>query len=602
MKLRRRKLWGCLLACFLGLGVWYLLDQALLPRPFHVHIASITRETRESKGGQTILEKELILDSTGTWLAMFDSYSDDETSKVNWEFYDLCVAKPVARRVQWEHSSYHSVPIAGGMRVFTLQRKPTQSSVDSLGQSGPLNTKVMPISLRVDKRPADEESWKWIIRGIDCSFVDGTIHTRLETEVAGHKSISPLLYNKSGDIVVVLEPIPVWPLRYLAPGLLSDWDVLVLQRLEERPPRIHTLTTGDAVLAHVWNVKTGNRERSILFPPLNPTSFLLSPDGRWLVRPESIGPTNQVGLHLGISLISAKNGPLFDQPGVEAVQPAKPRGVVVCDLSNGEKKTILGDSRLDKYGVYTPGVENGAAILAYSQVLTYSSGSDGIVGYKPFDQSTMLDDGYLLVSLNDGRQYAWEHLLLGKGVFDILLSTFWGENRYVAKTKENGKECVGLVTLDEKVRFLYHPVSLAGSVLLHPLQPEGLVLGFTSFRPLWPQWLQSFCMKCNFDLTQQFPRDVVATLNVFDLPKSRVIFSHTITHKGQERDIECAPTHDGQAILLQRQAEDGLHLYRWQLPLSLWSPWWSRGMGVVMACLILWCSLRSRATCSPKCS
>jgi len=169
------------------------------------------------------------------------------------------------------------------------------------------------------------------------------------------------------------------------------------------------------------------------------------------------------------------------------------------------------------------------------------------------------------------------------------------------RTERN--DAVTIVSLDDgRIQVRSKPVELPaeGPIKIEPTNQPGLVLA-TWKAEQWPRWLATLIYKFGFDLNTKYPRNPSISFALVDVHQAKILLEDHFRYDPKESTPEYKLTHDRSAILLTELKDHDLHTTRWDLPLSLWSPWWGRITGLISA-FILFLVMRkysSRAATTP---
>ncbi len=392
--------------------------------------------------------------------------------------------------------------------------------------------------------------------------------------------------SRNGKTLVILEHFPTWQLRILGSSGMPAWDVLALHHLNsglklQNPPNT------DGMLVHAFDVEMGQRRVSFHLPPPNPhiRHFELSPNGQWLVRPEVV-KSNQYGFWFDQATYPKQNNMS------ERLFAAEPRGMFVYNLLDGSQQVFhhFDESLLVAYSasvgnqlLHNPGHRTFFRTSTTPPHINVESGEktdlpDGVEPAPVFQIQT----GQLIGGGSNLRRLP----------FELQLSSSDDQAQFVGTLSHSPKEgstyvlmnyseqgfavCSPAITLDERYRFI-------------PLAASGLVMvSRNALKLYWHEWVQRTAQFLGVDLNRLITLPSESDMKIVDLKRGAILFEDAVRYYEAQGDEGYQTSYDGKAIIRYRYAQDGLHFYRWELPVAVWSPWWSRGAGVLAAVLVLW--------------
>jgi hypothetical protein len=523
---------GLFLSMLSGVTVWGGVDWSLKPRPQHIVVKGYFHSILNSGFNQ----KELH-DSTGWWIARNNGLTRDDSYQ-EWTVFDLKTGE--ARHRSWASDLEKPfVPILNGYRHV---RTATDGTLEI----------------------------------VDTHFADGSSTVRLHSPPGTR--ISPyMLFNHDGSRAVTLHPFPHSLLRVLGNVNGPAWDALAVAHLQTRVDQILSQRIAcDSLLAQIWNLERGKRVREFLLPPLTSVRDLqLSPEGRWLVRPETgLLPEKWFVFYTQNTNIAPSRS--------EYYLAAEPRGVFAFDLESGRTLKVAVNEESKKEAVFFVNVNESG--LSFTPIMM-ALGSIGIPVYIP-RQMQVTDDVVPLHRFPDCQKVHWVGILGSCSVSDIApIRTVDGYDVGVVLTDRN--DAVAIVSLeDDGIQIRSTPVELPAeeTVKIEPTNQPGVVLA-TWKAEYWPRWFTNIAYKFGFNLNDVFPCKPSTCFALVDVHRAKILLEDHTSYEPKTMGPEYKLTHDRSAIILSELKDRDLHITRWDLPISVWSPWWGRGAGLVLALL-----------------
>jgi len=130
--------------------------------------------------------------------------------------------------------------------------------------------------------------------------------------------------------------------------------------------------------------------------------------------------------------------------------------------------------------------------------------------------------------------------------------------------------------------------------------PQGLrVPGWLAYRFVhqryWPEWSRKIAGWLNYDLNVRLPLGIHWDVTFYDADTKAVRYQKAIRLPiGSENDsgqINNSRLNKSESLVLEVYKSDtkAHYIYRWKVPFTIYSPWWSRLTGVLVVVLILAC-------------
>jgi hypothetical protein len=537
---------GLFLAVLAGLTAWGGVDWLLKAKPQHIVVKDYSHPILESGFNQ----KELH-DSTGWWIARANPMASLQVAG-EWTAFDLKTGK--ANKLTWT-SDYEKpfVPIPNGYRHVRTAADGTLEIVDTL-------------------------------------FTDGSTSVRLRLP-PGTRIAPYMLFNHDGSRAVTLHPFPHSLLRMLGNLNGPAWDALAVMYLQARVDQtLAQRIVCDSLFARAWDIDTGKCMRDCLLPPLTSVRDLqLSPNGRWLMRPETgLLPEKWFTFPVNESAAVAQT------PSGECFLAAEPRGVLAFDLECRNRLKIPVNEENKKEGIFFVNVNDSG--LSFTPIMMMLNPSIGIPVYIPL-QRPLTDDFAPLHRFPDGRKVRW--LAISSCHFmDNTSPVRTVDDHGVSIVQTDRNDAVAIVSLDDDgMRIRSTPVELPAedTVRIEPTNQPGVVLA-TWKAEYWPRWLVNVFYKFGFNLNDRFPCKPSTCFALVDVHQAKIMLEDHFSYDKNESSPEYKLTHDRSAIILSELKDRDLHIRRWDLPISVWSPWWGRGAGVISAMIILSLIRKKRGT------
>jgi hypothetical protein len=512
---------GLFVAVLVGLTVWGGADWLLAPKPRQV----IVKNYPHYQMG-IIPREQFINDSTGWWIAKYDGVSLEGPGDW-WHVYNLKNGE-VSHQLWDTDYDKPSVPIPNGYR----------------------HVRTAPDGL---------------LEIVDTLFSDGTSTVRLRLP-PGTRIARCMLFNHDGSRAVTLHPFPHSLLRVLGNVNGPAWDAFWVTDLQAESDKTFPDISVDALQAKVWDVSSAQCTKVFALPPLTTTAYLqLSPNGRWLVRPET-------------PLIKEHCGDLFDA--------ALPRGILVFDCDTGRKVHIPVSYKDPRAGAFVVFVRDSGC--AFQPGMTSSLDIPILFPRSSITSAPMTDEDFPLCRFPDGLKVPWIGIDGSHSATDIApLRTIDGYDVNTMQTERSG--AVAILRLDgDGIHICSKPVELNADHLidLEATNQPGQVLASWSTHQ-WPTLLADVAYKFGLNLNDKFPCKPSISFALVDVHQAKILLEDHISYDKNESSPEYKLTHDGSAILLTQRKDRDLHIWRWDLPISIWSPWWGRGAGLVSALIIL---------------
>lgn len=278
--------------------------------------------------------------------------------------------------------------------------------------------------------------------------------------------------------------------------------------------------------AEVWNAGTGKLDTVASFPPTTSRRIVLSPNGKWLVQLE--GTWNTTTFRPLTSVWGNRETSLD--------RPIEPRGIRVLSTMTGESKALAAVPPDNDCFVKDCTIVGDDILLDYQRQGTLTG--NGNYSSAP----TQHDDRFPSMNLITGKRIPW--------------------------------------------RFNYSFITTNWIPLLDT--PGYSVMNETS--PMhWPNWLSMFSNKLGFDLYQRFPRGSVWTVTCSSTGENSKSHKASFSLPTNQGEYFVHRPHPGNYLFKHLTAQDRDIFYRWKVPFTVYSPWWSRGAGLLVMLLILGC-------------
>jgi hypothetical protein len=408
---------------------------------------------------------------------------------------------------------------------------------------------------------------------VDTHFPDGnsTLRLHLSADALMPRCLSPFLFGRNGSRLISFHPFPQSYLRLLGNINGVPWDAFAVQHLRTLLELKYEYIALDSLLVQVWDVEAAKVVHSTMWPPLtNLHNLGRSPGGRWLVRSETgllperwFVPTNPSASETGINL-----------------RAASPRGLFVLDCDTGESLHLIVATKDDREGAF--GLQVDDAGLSFCPI-TLESHPGGTVMIFP----------------GANRRDYFYRLPGGKSIplrTNPLIRTMDGTNVTYWPLSPNCTTVKKATVINDEADAESRPLEI-GHQLYHVLptcQPALLYVDWHDH--FWPNSLIDLCKRIGLDLNRHFPRGSVGCA-LIDVKEGKIIWEHQTNHHAPSPTVYNL-TYDGSAILLKQVRDRDLHITRWDLPLSLWSPWWGRAAGLIVLALfwVLATKLSSKQT------
>jgi hypothetical protein len=543
MRRQRRTFWFPICLAFLaGFAVWVVLAWFLQPQPARTIMKDFFPDEAFLQSHGTHLRK---IDSTGRWIA--SCYGESQSDgKMKWVVRDLHTA--AVRELAWHDViGKPSVPIPGGLR-----------------------------------HARQNESGNWEI--VDTSFQDGTSLIRLalplNTRLADY-----MLFNQDGTQAMTLHPFPCSLLRLLGNFQGPAWDALAVEHLAVEAKKRFYQVQIDPLLARLWSVETGKPEHALLLPAFtNLNGLQWSPNGRWLLRPET-GLQPNCWLPPAPNPATPLNLPSSASPSPIPLQAALPRGILAYDTSSGKVLSIPVSFEDPKEGAYF--IFGSNAGLSYCPLMMYPQTDSGIPVLCPSPRLTsgVVVDGVIpFHRLPDGHQLPWMNVFGSRSTSDIPpVQTVDGALVAVVQTQDS--DAVASVTFSEQaIQIQSAPVELGAEDTIHlePTRQPGIVLATWESKN-WPYRALKWAAWVGVDLDKRFPRDPAVCCALVDVHHGKILLQRRASYQPNAEPPKYELTADGAALLLMQRNGRDLCVLRWELPWEGGWSWWITAISVGVA-------------------
>ncbi len=295
-------------------------------------------------------------------------------------------------------------------------------------------------------------------------------------------------------------------------------------------------TIADGLMVSIYEIATGKLLQTVVLPPPVSSRYYLSTNGRWLIVPEaSIHPKQFCW-------------PIDAQPSnspVEDLIPALPRGIRAVDLQTGRTQLLWTEelARKNRKDAVAHHASVAGNLVCCHFVRIHASRSQTI--------------GYQMEPANQAHAYP---------VFDLT---------------------TGKPSLRKFPNGYY-------------LEHSGWNFTYTIPARPWFPLLQKGAsyLGVNLDKSYPLPAKVHFQFNNSDSQEAEPYYEYAIKHDKTDW-IRLTTSPDGHAALAFRSNAAGTDVYRWQVPFTVHSPWWSIAAGVLAMLLVLlmprWVFRRNRS-------
>ncbi|HQR06533.1 MAG TPA: hypothetical protein PLN21_06910 [Gemmatales bacterium] len=218
------------------------------------------------------------------------------------------------------------------------------------------------------------------------------------------------------------------------------------------------------------------------------------------------------------------------------VKPAIPRGVLIINTTTGERRTILEKPyEAESFGAYD-GKIIGKQLMVFHSKITNQSATQFSVSFRNHG-STMYD-------LATGNASSWA----------------WTDPWLQANDAPQG-------------------LGTPGWLAYQRVQDRG-----------WPSFLRKMAEWMNYDLNSNHPLGLLWETTFFDADTREIRYQKTVTIPNhQAGGVLHGQSNGSNALVMESYKNNSLEqfIYRWKVPFTVYSPWWSRSAGVLVVILVM---------------